>query len=126
MPYTIDFMEGNKIVTVQNTGKLTYNDFVQESTEALQLAKEKNTNLFLVDNVKLIAQASIVELFDFPDMYERIGAPKTIKVAVLIAENTLARNEVRFYENVCYNRGWRVRVFTGYDTAIHWLQSKEG
>jgi len=118
-------MEDNKIVTVRNIGELTYTDFVKESTEALQLAKEKDAFLFLVDNTQLIAQASIVELFDFPDMYERIGVPKTIKLAVLISKNTIAKNEVRFYENVCYNRGWRVRVFTSYDATILWLLSRE-
>ena len=121
MPYTIDFLEDEGIVIIENIGELTYADWVKQSQEVLELGRKKNVGLFLVHFTHLTVQATTFELFDFPALYERIGAPKTNRVAVLLTEDAAINEDIRFYETVCRNRGWSIRVFSHKDEAVEWL-----
>ena len=121
MPYRIEFLEDKGIVLVESIGELTYKEFVKETQEAQELARKKNTRLFLSDCSRLIVKAGTLELFDFPAMYQRIGSPKTSKIAVLMSGDTTTDKDIRFYETVCQNRGWQVMAFMSRDEAVKWL-----
>jgi len=54
-------------------------------------------------------------------MYEKLGMDKTTRIAVLVSNIETKAEELHFYENVCLNRGWHIRIFTDRDAAIEWL-----
>lgn len=126
MSYTIDFLEDEGIVIIEENGELVYEDFVKQSQGVIELGRKKNAQLFLVDCTRLIAHATTLQLHDFPSMYEKLGMPRTSKVAVLMPKDALADKDVRFYETVCRNRGWQVSVFDVKDAAVKWLMGKFG
>ena len=124
MPYEIDFWEDKKIVIIRNIGEMPYIEYEKETIEALELAQNKNTSLFLVDNTHLISVASTFEVVDFPDMYERLGAPKTNKIALLMPIDSIALEKTKFFETVCFNRGYLAKIFESKNDAIDWLLSE--
>ena len=121
MPYTVDFLEDRGIVVIENTGKITYEDFEKQTREAVELGRLKNARLGLSDCTRLTGNLDTLELFDFPKMYERVGLPKSHKLAILMSEELAASEGVEFFETVCRNRGWQIRVFSARESAFQWL-----
>jgi hypothetical protein len=124
MPYTIQFLEDKRIVIIENIGKISSEEFEKQSVEALELGRNNNTSLFLADSTQIAGRTTPLELLDFPDMYERIGAPKTTKLAIVLPENSIGQENIKFLETVCLNRGWQVKIFETKDLAIDWLIKK--
>lgn len=124
MPYEVVYLEELGIVLIKNIGELTYENFSKQSREAIELGRMKKAELFLSDCTKLIASASTIELYDFPEMYERLGMTRSSKIAVLISTDTAGDRDLLFYETVCRNRGWQIKVFTIKQSAMEWLLRK--
>jgi len=123
MPYTITFLEDEKIVVIQNIGKLSPEEFEKQNKEAYALSQTKDSLLCLVDNTQIAPSISTLDLYSYPDIYEKLDIPKTIRVAVILPEDTVTRGNIRFWETVCINRGWTVKIFNTKNEAIDWLLS---
>lgn len=122
MPYEIKYLENEKIIMMKNVGKMTYDDFVEEAKKAIELSNSKNTNQLFVDDTLLEPEVDALEIYDFPKMYDELNAPKNNCLAVLMKKDSPDAENFRFYENVCRNQGWCVKVFTDHDTAMAWLK----
>jgi len=80
----------------------------------------------LCDCANLVVQANIVEVFEFfPGIYEKINVPKTVKLACLISEDAATAKEMVFYETICRNRGWQIRLFKDRNAAMQWLYGQQ-
>lgn len=123
IPHAVYMTEG--IVRLIVSGPLALADYRRLTEEALQLARSKNVELFLVDDQQTKNRASTLELFSLPAMYEELGVPRSSKVAIVVAQDTRFEPDLRFFETVCVNRGWNVRVFTAERQAIEWLLVKK-
>jgi hypothetical protein len=121
MPYTINFLEKEGIVKSVSTGKLTFEDYIKQSKEAVELAQKKNTNLLFLDTSNLDASIKATEILSIPDLWESIGTPRTYRLAVLIPKDESLHEDIKFFENVCRNRGWQTKLFDKKEDAIEWL-----
>jgi hypothetical protein len=122
MPYEIDYLEDEKIVTIKNRGEILFEDLLEQTKEALELARRKNATLFLSDNILLENKAKTFEIYELPKIYDELGASRNNKLAVLIRKGGHTTKDARFFETICLNRGWNVRLFTSYDDAKAWLK----
>ena len=125
MPYTVNFLDSEGIVTVVNSGVLEYKDYSEQAREAHELSLTKDSYLFLADCTKMVNNADLFEILDLPGLYERIKVSRSIKVAVLLSEDAATNEDIRFYETVCLNRGWNVKVFSNQDSALVWLKGQK-
>lgn len=67
-------------------------------------------------------EVSILDLLNLPArQYVEESMSRRIRVAVVSPRMPEAQEKVRFYETVCLNRGWKVRLFKSRDDAIEWL-----
>jgi hypothetical protein len=126
MPYSVTFSEDTRIVRIKNSGQLSMNEIVAQTGEAARLSKDKGSKLLLTDFSAVAVNTSLVDIFQFPELYESLGMDRTFKIAVLISNIELNTNELRFYENITLNRGWQVRIFLKEDEAELWLTGKAG
>jgi hypothetical protein len=124
MPYEISFIEKSGIVIIENKGELTYDEVVTQSKEAIILANEKNSQLFLSDFSNVKVRANTFELLKFPEIYKQYGMSRTSRIAVVVTNIELKTEELRFYETICLNRGWQIKIFLKRDRAIEWLEKK--
>ena len=124
MPYTIEYLHDEKIVLVTNTGLFTFDDFLMQTKEALDFGTDIQCSCYLVDCTAMTIKASTMDIFSSPGVYDTLDAPRTNKVALLAKYGTGVDSDLHFYETVCHNRGWQVRIFLAKHDAIRWLQNK--
>ncbi len=122
MAYTIDYLEDEGMVRITNTGEFTHADIVKQTREAIEIGRVKKCSLFLVDCTSMISKSRIMEVYDVPVFYEKIDAPRSNKVAVIVSRDKDTAANLEFYQVVCANRGWVAKVFANEDSAIKWLR----
>ena len=84
MSYAIEYLENEGIVQIINTGVFTHEDFENQAREALEISRLKKCKKFLVDCTSMIVQSQIIDIYFAPDFYEKIGAPRENKIALVV------------------------------------------
>ena len=125
MKYSINYLEDVGVVEVKSLGKPTFKEFTKKSIEAVELAQEKNTKLFLADDSQLEAPLNVEEIFAFPDLWERIGSSREDRLAVVVSEDESMRPDFKYFEIVCLENDWNVRIFDNREDAFEWLMAQK-
>ncbi len=94
-----------------------------ETLERLAVAlKKHDCRKLLIDHRQTTVIAPALDTYDRPDQYARIWGDSStlnqIKTAIVFHE---INEDYQFLENVIRNRGWDLRIFTEYETALDWL-----
>ena len=122
MPWTVEYDPEHGIVTGTYVGRVTDEEFRQATVEAMRLATAHATNLFLIDDSKWEGGASTLGLFDLPALFSELGFARDSRGAVILPPaGTPQAEDVEFFETVCVNRGWYIRLFKDRATALGWL-----
>jgi len=126
MPWTVEYDHELDVVKGTYVGRVTADEFKEATIKAIGLAKDHNTNLFLIDDSNWEGGASVAGLIGLPDLYEKLKADRCSRAALILpSSGTAALEDARFYETVCLNRGWQVKVFSTRQDAVAWLIDKE-
>ena len=123
MPYTVTYDPDTSFVVTVVEGKMTLEELKAEEEQSVALAFENGTRKFLVDLADYEASVSTTQLLEFPDRYEK-RLKRPIYVAVVEPLSEEAREDARFYETVCRNRGWNVTLFAKRGDAVAWLRER--
>ncbi len=75
-------------------------------------------NSLLVDHRKSRMNFTFMTTFKRPDVYAGLGFSRDTKAALVW--NKLVKDFL-FFENVCVNRGFNVKVFDNHEAALCWL-----
>jgi hypothetical protein len=68
-------------------------------------------------------QLSVVDILYLPEQkYAADKLDRKSRIAVLMPKDAAARKELQFYETVCLNRGWQVKIFNTKQEALAWLK----
>ena len=94
MPWTIEVEERDHIVRVVSDGPMRLVTIRQASAEAM------------------------------PGILEDLGLRKADRVAVVYSKSSPKRSDFEFFENVAYNRGFSVQLFTDPEKAREWLNAR--
>ena len=123
MSYKISYDPESKIVCCQHAGRITKDGLRTRSIKTIELAKANSANLYLIDVVDLEGGVSTVGLYDLPAVYEKAGVDRRVVCAAILynAKDKALANDVHFYETVCINNGWKVKMFSDRQEAIRWL-----
>ncbi len=125
MSYEISYLEERGIVAIENKGEITQYELLKQSQEAIQLGSDKKSELFLTTFSHVKVQAGTFDVARFPELYEQLGMKRTSRIAVVVSEVELKAEELHFYETICLNRGWHIRIFLEKDPALEWLVGKK-
>lgn len=125
MPWTVEYDSELGIVDGRYVGRVTDDDFKEATAKAIALAKANNTNRFLIDDSEWEGSASVLGLFELPEIHKELEADRISRAALVLPppSRTAEVRNAQFYETVCRNRGWNVRVLPEREEAI-WLVSK--
>jgi len=102
-------------------GQVSADEFEAGTLETIALAKKHKTNLLLIDDSKLEVAVSTNDIFKMPQFYEDAQAHRGSRWALIQPPEGPGLKALRFYETVCRNRGWLVKLFTDRQAAIDWL-----
>ncbi len=124
MPWTYKHNPTLQIVEVAYAGVITARDLRESTSEFIALEKEKGMNQFLIDTTEMKFTGSLVDIYDLPTkQYLEEEADRHGRVAVVLSTSPREIEVVEFYETVCRNSGWMVRVFSERQEAVIWLTS---
>lgn len=125
MPWTVEYNAEYDIIQCTYVGRITDDDFKKATIRSRDLAKTNNTSRFLIDDSEWEGGASTLGLHGLPALFEELGFERTSRGALILPPlGTAEAEDAHFFETVCYNRGWQVKVFTDRQDAIDWLTSK--
>lgn len=108
------------IMHVVTSGTVTIPDLNRMSKDAAAAIEEHGTQLFLVDyrGVDSI-ELSTVDIYEQPQQMQRAGVPAGSRLAQVFREEHV--ETFRFFETVCWNRGYVVKLFSEPEPAQQWL-----
>lgn len=122
MPWSAEYSPDDLIV-ITHSGIMTRQDYRTEATEVLQLARDRDIRRFLVDNTTLEPTLGAADIYDFPRIYDELAADRAARIAVISSPQDAVRRNLQFYETVCVNRGYNVRLFDTREQALDWLRA---
>ena len=126
MSYSVLFHADQKIIETRFGGNISLGELKHAFSEALLLAKEHDTILFLNNFLDATIALTVIDIFQLPEILSSIAAShgfvaNSLKRAFVISPD-LTRDS-KFAEDVSFNRGHAVRSFLDIHEAMDWLSS---
>jgi hypothetical protein len=122
MSWNVEYDSELGIVSGRYVGHVTNDDFREATAKAIALGRANNTNRFLIDDSQYEGGATVFGLYELPNLHEELEADRKSRGALILpSSGSSAEKDARFYETVCQNRGWLIRVFSERQEAINWL-----
>ena len=123
MQWKILFEEKSGIVCIYNSGDLTVDDIKNQVKETASYMNKHDSKRVLVDYRIFRSNIPISHIYDLPKFYKEIHFPLSAKVAFLIPVDVsgIFKENFNFFETVCLNNGYNVRLFSKEDEARKWL-----
>ena len=119
MNYTFQHIEAHDVLLVNLIGAYAFSDDLHYLRDLHRTYEESCCDRILLDYREADVEIGILEAFGRPDIYESFDVsdrPKKIGIVCRkITEN------YRFFENVCRNRGWNIRVYDDFNVANRWI-----
>jgi hypothetical protein len=126
MPWTTRHAEANQVLVVGYHGKITAEELEEANQHAMGQLMERKVDKVMVDCSAARAEMPILDVYKLPDLYVAEDMSRMIRVALILPMDGYRREVYEFYEDVCRNRGFQVRLFDDGDTAWEWLKSDAG
>jgi hypothetical protein len=95
---------------------------LQAAIEAtLREAAARGAVRFLADCSSLAGGHSIADLYAMAQLLDGAAMPEGLREALVLPQLNAAAEDVQFWETICVNRGYTVRVFEERAAAEAWL-----
>ena len=120
MSYKIKVDEKNKLVHTTRSGTMAVDVALQHTMEARALADKHEYTRLLFDIRKFKSRPSMMQVFSIAAQPEERGLTSKYKRATVFSGDE-QKEDLRFFENVSVNRGYKVGCFTSIKKAIEWL-----
>jgi hypothetical protein len=121
MPWTLNYCEPDRILTVKCEGPYSANDLAPMTSAAIDRLHEVGSLRVLLDFSAAIAQLSIADVYKLPEIYSALHAPRLARLAMLVPTDHYRMEIYQFYEDLCVNRGFFVKLFDDAASAKAWL-----
>ena len=123
MPYTVEYLEDVDIISIESVGDMDYQDYKQQTEEAVLLSRKYETGLYLSDVCKIVNRARLSDVIKINKLYEELGQSKDTRLAIIADRGQKEYTLIKIFELSCTVRGWKVRCFQDGDEAIRWLRA---
>jgi hypothetical protein len=121
MAWAASYNNDHNLAELIYEGKVTPADLHEALLAAVKLARENNSILFLADCSEMEGGHSVVDIYGLIALYESVGLQLKMKEALLLPLLKSSKEDVKFYETACLNKGFNVKVFSSKDKALAWL-----
>lgn len=122
MPWTMGFTDDGRILRVLIEGRVSATEAGEMTRESVGLAARERATRVMLDCSKAQLDVPILDVYKLPDLYASKGIPHQVHAAVLLPKDGYRREVYEFYEDVCRNRGYFVKLFEDEAEAWAWLR----
>lgn len=123
--WQIQYLEDHKVVLAIVCGRVTAKSFKDFVKAATQKAAQKRFQNFLADAREVQLDLSVMEIYGLPALLPALGFLRTQHLAVLYDPRSPHAPDFGFLENILYNHGFSMRLFTDSDAALAWLKTQK-
>lgn len=117
----VEYLNAENIVVARTSGSYALETEIETLKEVIALLNQHDCDKCIFDHRETIVIARTMGAFSRPGLYEELGMKRSVNMAIVAQELS---DDLAFYENVCVNRGWKVRLFDNYNAALEWLATK--
>ena len=122
MPWDVEYVADTHIVVISGSGRLSSRDAPRLVEQAALLMNENGATHFLCDYSDAVGEATTLGIHDLPEFQEKVGTPKSVKIALVLPRTGHKLGDFLFYETVCRNRGYNCKTFKSREDAVKWLE----
>ena len=123
MPWTTRHAEDNQVLVMGYHGTITSEELEAANYHAMGQLMARKIDKVMVDCSSARAEMPILDVYKLPDLYMAEDMSRMVRVAMILPKDGYKREVYEFYEDVCRNRGFQVRLFDDGDAAWKWLES---
>jgi hypothetical protein len=116
--WTTRHLPDKGIVLMETVGTFTREDSDRMVEEVRAMKLDPKQVGILIDHRAAIIKFATLQIYNLPATYLSVDQADQFRIANVFKQ---IGTDERFYETVCRNWGYRVRVFTDYDQAVQWL-----
>lgn len=121
MEWELMYQPSDEIIFIKTRGVLEINSATQMRNEGAALITLHNCKRILLDHRQLDDSAlTTLDAFDLPKIYDALGISRTVKMALVVTLDLMQK--LHFFETVCQNNGYSVRLFPDRESALAWLR----
>ena len=107
------------------SGCVTNLDIKAATAKALAIATNVSFRRFLANfSDAETVDLSTIDLYALPKRWLNLQADRRNRSAVLVPDVPAIRQQAKFYESACINRGWQVQVFSKRQDALDWSMAE--
>jgi hypothetical protein len=121
MSWEVKVDDKKQMVILKYQGTVTALELKESVYETGKVVIETGINNIFTDCTEMTWGHGVFDLISIISEYDAIGVTHSIKEAVLLPKNEIARSNVEFYETACFNRGYNVKMFGDIEQAFDWL-----
>lgn len=125
MPWRLDTRDAGKVLEVVYEGTQQGPELRAATHRILTVMLEQKIDRVVLDCSDARMEAPAVDVYDLPDVYNDRGISRQqVRAAVVLPKDGYKRELYEFYEDVCRNRGYFVKLFGTKDEAWTWIRSE--
>lgn len=125
MPSQVTYSPDDELIFITYTGKTTFDELRLATQQAKQYVSWYDCYSVLVDVRSTDPAVPPLNIYDMPKLYESLGVPRNILIAMVGPKAEPGYNDFLFYETVCRNRGFTVQLFEDMESAKAWLKDQD-
>jgi hypothetical protein len=123
MPWRLEVRDEGRILEVVYEGTLPGPELRPATHRILSVMLEQKIDRVLLDCGDAHMEVPAMDVYDLPDVYTDRGiSRRQVRAAVVLPKDGYKRELYEFYEDVCRNRGYFVKLFETAETAWEWLR----
>jgi len=122
MAWSTEFRDEGRILRVLIEGRFSAPQAMEMTRESVEVATRARATRIMLDCSKAKFDIPIIDVYKVPDLYSSRGVAHGVRAAVLMPPGGVDREMYEFYEDVCRNRGYFVKLFESEDEAWAWLR----
>ena len=125
MPYRQEYHADLDIFETVYSGSISAADLKSAVDEGNNHHLDGGVQKFLADARDIELAADVADLYELPRSYADSGVMRSARMAVVSPRSPEMKALAFFYETVCLNRNWRVRLFETREEAVEWLTAPD-
>lgn len=124
MPWSMEQTDDGRILKVTYSGAFGADELGGITERILHTMVEQKVGRVLLDCGEARFDVPVLNVYKLPDRYDSHGIMRgEVRAAVVKPKDGYRAELFEFYEDVCRNRGYFVKLFETRDAAWEWLQS---
>ena len=124
MPWSMEATDDGRILKVTYTGAFGADELRDITRRVLAAMVEKRIARALLDCGEARFDVPVLNVYQLPELYTSRGLARSeTRAAVVLPKDGYKKELYEFYEDVCRNRGYFVKLFDAREPALEWLES---